>query len=561
MTVSKGKMAISTIACLLILICLVTHLTNAQSSVRNGYIDHGEITAHFKPDGNAIVTENIYYVFSEPADTLLVPLVTYKLVNPTIPVDLAVWTNVLLNIRNGRLDLVYDDHELTLNFSGIYSRDIAVSLPVPSANVTASLTYEVENIENSYPFLLSGYEVRLDPMVQARSFSFTIVFDSSMVGQPLSLYLDSGIQLGSREVCLPNERLIENNSILVKWNLLNLTSIDYPLRATTTISGLPGMAFGGTLIFSDITAVLLAFSFEVVYYLSILPGVGPYVKLRRKIALSARVHPLLMLLALTSWLVTDLVLRVPASQWAYSWIWPIHLLAFNYWALMLIFWPSINLFDYVISRRKKTLIETTGARFTLWIKRVPRLLAAIFLHGAACYLFLVSMIVLFFDQAPLQGQLFFKEPWFFAITSTLLALTSFLLFKIQNSLVKQQETVNVVFKGLLDHTGLDSVTENALALKCKEKGISAKSTKLAVESLDKIDGLICQKEGKLRKLRDEIFVPQIDDPSGDIDVIDETERLREKLEKFKRNHPETRGVRIAGSPSELFDKNRITNKT
>ena len=560
MTVNVRKLAISTIICLFVLICLVTQLANAQSSERNGYINHGEIIARFKSSGNAIVTENIYYVFDVPSDTLLVPLVSYKLVNPSIPVDLAVWSDAILSIRDGHIDLVCGSDEITQNLTGLYPGKIDISLPTPSTSVNASLTYELENVANLYPFSLSGYEIRLDPLMPAKSFSFTMVFDDSIVSQPYQLHLDSALQRSSRGGQLPSEIFSDNNSILINWTLHDLVSSDYPLRALATVSGLPGMAFGGTLIFADITAFLLAFSFEIVYYLSILPSVGPYVKLRRKIALRARIHPFLMLLTLISWLLTDLVLRISANSWGYSWVWVVHCLAFGYWSLMLIFWPLINTFDYIISRRKSTTVETTGARFVLWMKREPRLLGAIFLHEVISYLFLLSMLVQGFNAPILQGQLFLKEPWFFALMSMMLAMTSFLLFKIQNLLVKQQETVNVVFNDLLDHPSAVSLNENVLAKKCLERGISVKSTKLAVESLVKIDGLISRKEGMLSELRKTRFVIDIEDPDADQMIPNEKDEYDKKIIDMAKIFPEMANVRVVGTPAELFGKTRIEER-
>lgn len=516
----------------LIVLLLCESSVEAQLSSEDGCIGNGSLWVSFKNNGDAIVMQNLSYIFSSPTNFLTIPIISSKSFIPSAPLWLSVENNQLLQVENGRATVFLEAMTTEFGFSGIFPGMIQITLPKSVNSVNVSLFYTLLDAAHSYPFLYVQYRVVFDPIFQMNDFTLKVQVSEVRIREPVSWYSSP---YGACSIYVrypPSVDMRSNNSLTAEWNFKGLTKDKYPIVGEWAVSDFPGTASGGLLPYVALTALILSAVFEIVYYLGVVPTRAHQKENRKRLAISSRLHPMLLALGMSAWAVLEIATRFVTNDFSFSWILPIYYIVFVYWFIMFFFWPFVNLFDHLISRRSKTIAGTTSDRFTLWMRKVPLLAFMVFLFFLFCLILVNSALGAWLKWPIWYNQTYVREPWFVGFAGLSLALTLIILYLVQGKLMKQQEIVKFVVSDCVGKGSTESVEESVLIRKCEDQGVSSRLAKLALESLGKIDGLIFQESGTFHKVRSEIYVPDLSNPQSDRDFIQGKLRQDPKIKDF-----------------------------
>ena len=144
------------------------------------------------------------------------------------------------------------------------------------------------------------------------------------------------------------------------------------------------------------------------------------------------------------------------------------------------------------------------------------------------------------------------------ISMIFLGTVYYALYRYQSSLLTNVEQVNFIIEGMLTRSSETFLNEKTVIQKCQENNIPQKRSALAIESLEKIDGLIYRKDDAIYKIANERYFPVLNNPESDRDFIEKTIIQKTKIEEFNRKYG--LNIRPATTRNKLLERMKLKRK-
>jgi hypothetical protein len=485
-------------------------------------------------------------------DTIFVPIVSYKTTVPDAPLYIVALNDVLMPIEQGKAEITADNTTTTSEFSGLFKNNLPLKIEVHSNQIEVNLEYKIKDFITQYPFGLSDAQITIQPQIPLENYKQTIDCSNITIPKPIPDHHDSYLTINQIKH-LPAVA-IDSNRFILNWTINNQNNENSLLNTYITFSEAPYLAPYRDMVFWAVGVTIVAIAFEVIYYLTVVPGSRKEKKTENQFAPKYRLNPILIFIGVLAWGTYDLI-RIIFSLSHFSWFLPIYYVAFLYWIIMFCFWPFINLFDYLIWREKKTYYRTTTERFILWIRNKPKLFILILIYFFCFILFFVNILFIVAKFPAYPQEMIFQSPFSLVLTISLVTITYFSIYRTQRKLITEQELVRNNLNDLFIKYGSETVNEEEIIKKCQENNISKKNTKLAIKSLTIIDGDLEITGKEIRRVTEGGYTFDFTNKEANKGVIKDMIEKEEKLRKFNNEYGEQFGeIRTASSTIDNFLK-------
>ena len=255
----RTKIVIPTLLIFLFLIVTSINQTTASNGDHSeAKISNCEIELIVYSSGNARVSQNLSFAFTSPTQNLKVPLFSYKTVLPSAPLWLVVQNTQMLELKNGKVSLFYNNSTRNQDFSGFFQEEVQLNLDQTTLSANLSVTYEIQNVVTHYPLAFSEYQVSFCPSIPIENLSLLV--DLSNIEFSNSSVLNSYYYLAAHNV-MHHPAIISNSDVrpIYSWKSESLTQDNFPITSCLLVSPLPGIAYYQNVVFMTISCCWIDF--------------------------------------------------------------------------------------------------------------------------------------------------------------------------------------------------------------------------------------------------------------------------------------------------------------